>query len=322
MMQDAVIFALFQFVENLFSEVNMLNPQEIKSLSKKLNFDEKNTKHCLRILFSDKSNSIDNDVMHSGDILDFLRMIIKAKNKAERKKQFYSNFLPKFTKKEGKSKTVIYFIRDNFFCAILCYLDSIENKKFKKKFESEFWENLDTFYFSMPEEHINYPMLCREKSDIVSVLTYKIIETINSHESEYVFEQDYIVELSKEIAKEIGFQLFVVDAFRDVLVSVEELKSHTKLLKETSRNLQIYRRKARDSHIFIYCLCETLRDIGYKAEDTYEEISKIVYMENTSVRRRYFEQKKQIKGLHYKNLIKTNDLDSRIQQAVKRISRT
>ena len=134
------------------------------------------------------------------------------------------------------------------------------------------------------------------------------------HDEGYLFEQDYILQLSVDIAKEVGFKIFNIDIFRDVIVGAEEIGSNKEVLKEISDNLRAIRRKTTDEYLLIYCLCTKLRDLGYKAELTYALVSKVLYMEPNTVRTRYFEQKKKYKHVDTQNLIKTHDLEFRINR--------
>jgi len=301
----------------------MLKSHEIKALSDKMNFNIKTTEHCLKILFSENSSTIDNDVMHKEEIVEFLRICLKGKNKKERDKLFYTKFLPKLAKKDNKINTVVYFIRDNFFSAMLAYFDAIEGNKFDKRFDCLILDNLDTFYASMPEDYFIYPKLCRKKSDIVGTLIAQILKTIDLKDHGCVFEEDYIVKLSVEIAKEVGFQLFVIDWLRDVLVSVEELGTYKEMLKKASDGLLSHRKDTKGEYIFIFCLCEFLKNKGYKLEDAYKQLNPILNRADTSIRRRYYQLKKEMKqkGVDYRNLIKIHGYEFKINQTIKKMNK-
>lgn len=330
MVQDVIIFALFNFYYTTnYGEKIMLKSHEIKALSDKLNYDLETTKNCLKILFSENSSTIDNNVVYPEDVDEFLRICIESKNKKVRDRLFYTSILQNLAKKACQNekgnqiKTIVYLIRDNFFSAILAYLDAIEGKKFNQKFERVIIGNLDTFYFTMPDDYMNYPKLNRKKSDIVDNLLSRILDEIDLRDYQCSFEQEYVVKLSTKLVQEVGFQMFVADMIRDSFVDLEELGRHKKMLNIASKGLVSYRKDTKGEYIFIFCLCETLRNKGYKMEDAYKLLNQIENKADTSIRRRYYQLKAEMKkkGINYNDLIRQYGLGRRINLTIEEMNK-
>jgi len=238
----------------------MLKKSEIEALSDKMNFDFRTTKHCLKDVFSKDSTVIDNDIVTKKDAEDFLRICAFSNTKEERKNSFYRSYLPRFTDKDPK-KTVVHFIRDYFFAAILAYLDEIEGKRFEQRFEYEELDNENTFYFTMlGTDHMDNIILQDRKNMIIGSLLAQIMDSRDLG-SDFNAEFNFVINLSSEIAQDVGYQMFLVDMIRDAFVNSEEMGIFKRGLDKTTYNLMSHGQEKRIDYIFIYCVCESLRAI-------------------------------------------------------------
>lgn len=296
----------------------MLKPTEIKALSNKLNTDINTIEDSLRGLLSIRGTIIDNEVMREEHVLEFLRICIKAKNKKERDRLFYSDFLPKFAKLESRTKTIVYFLRDYFFCAVLTYLEALERRNFGKKFDPIWIDTFDTFIFPVNIKYLNPIKMRNKKGFIVDTILSRILDEISLSELGITDEDDYLLTLSIEILEQVGFLSLVSDKIRFSLVGLEEYGNEEEL-KNARDALSAKKRESRDKYIFLYCLCEVLRAQGYGAEKSYELVAELLVMPSTTVRTRYFEQKKKFKDTSTQNLIQTHNIQYDIGFAVEEI---
>lgn len=304
----------------------MLKPTEIKALSDKLNFDILATKHCLKDVFSRDSAVIDNRVITKKDVLEFLIICSSCINKRERDELFYNNLMSKISRIDPKM-SIPYFIKDYFFSVLLTYLDRTQNIKFNSKIGYLGFDQENTFYITMLAEvdhfYVNYVYINEKKSEIIGALLAQIVDRMDFGKEDLRenLKRDYIVRLSSELVQIVGYRLFIVDWIRDIFCEWEDIGRNKKGLDKTSHGLMSFRKEKKIDYIYYFCMCETLKKSGYKPEEVYNKLAKLEFRSANSIRRRYYDIKRQMKsrGINYKSLIKQHSLEYRIFESERRI---
>jgi len=315
----------------------MLNSREIKSLAKKLCWDIETTKYCLDDLFSKHSSVIDNQIIFTEDVCEYLRFCTASKNYKQRKRDINKSFLIRFLERDP-IKTISYFVRDIFFSGLLVYLSQIESTGKKAQFrhpdlrlDNYKSSDLDKFYWAMTMaddsedgSDMDYWMVQIEIGVIIDKLIWEYqFQDVTVKPLVLGAHEEYVIKLATKVIREVGFQIFLSNEVRDAFVNMESTGSRD-LLREATREMLNYGKDINTEYIFIYCLCESLKIQGYKAENTYGLISELQGnkgMSESSVRRRYYDVKKDIKkkSEDLNNIINKYKFGRRIDASIRKI---
>jgi len=266
--------------------------QDIIKISKKLGWDPEIVQYSFKKLFKDED--VSSDILSKKNIIEFFKICSESKDVNDRKNKLIKFFRSNLNK--DIVKTVIYFLlRDSLFIYVWHFFDYLDDNRIKgrhyKPTKDAIRKNLNPFLiiaYMIPFKALE---VLEKREIIVDYLIYDNTSRFMDHNKTIAAAKELIYNLIPEI----GLNFLKIGALREYLlgpISSFPTDFEDKIIKK----LLFHKKKeSRKQHWLYYFLVEGLMKRGYGTRESFRRVGKYFERPPTTIHRRYYDKKKEIK---------------------------
>jgi len=269
--------------------------QDIIKISKKLGWDPEIVQYSFKKLFKDED--VSSDILSKKNIIEFFKICSESKDVNDRKNKLIKFFRSNLNK--DIVKTVIYFLlRDLLFVYVWHFFDYLDDNRIKGR---HYKPTKDVIGKNMLNPFLSILWMCKfnalellKKSEIiVDYLIYDNISRFMDHNKTIAAAKELIYNLIPEI----GLNVLNIRPLREYFLGLISSSSSPNDFDDKIIKLLLFHKKkeSRKQHWFYYFMVEGLMKRGYGTRESFRLVGKYFERPPTTIHRRYYDKKKEIK---------------------------